>query len=137
MRPNVWLDARASEDGRCCHGAERTGVKAVCFQIGGVQPRPSIRSRLHRGQLCGRPLVGTVTDVLRDDCAVVTLDFWRGSTIERNVPRMLVSQILVKADACMNSSFCEVRLGADCHVVSLCECLFVCILQWRLVRCTS
>jgi len=51
----------------------------------------------------GRPLVGRVTYVSDAECAVACVDFWARKTIERCVPRQLVTDVLAPAPASSTS----------------------------------
>lgn len=90
LRPllNRWLggfgdgDARASDDGE-----EHRRVWDT------VAPDALIEFSREEG---GRPFVGQVTEVFDEDCVVRSLDFWRESMVERDVPRELVSKVILE-----------------------------------------
>lgn len=116
LRPllNRWLGGFGDESGRATDDGE-----AARKMWDEVLPHAVVEFSLQEG---GRPLVGMVTDVLSDDCAVVTLDFWRGCTVERSVPRMLVSQILVMAPPESRRSCQEFALGDTSEILDWTRC---------------
>merc|ERR1712070_575232 len=91
LRPalNRWLGGFQASEGRATDGGE--AERAMWNE---VLPGAII---LFSKEENGRPQVGQVTEVLHEDCTVLYLDFWKGGSVELDIPRELVIQVLQKA----------------------------------------
>jgi hypothetical protein len=93
LRPllNRWLGGFNAEDGG---GRATDGGEAAMQMWMDVLPGATVIYAREEG---GRPQVGEVLERFEHACSVVSLDFWQGRPVERDVPRELISQVIHKA----------------------------------------
>lgn len=95
LRPllNRWLGTFGDSAGRATDGGEEDRKMWE-----DVLPGALIKYSKEEG---GRPLIGQVTDVLYtgglEYCTVLSIEFWHGDPVERDIPQNFVTNVVIKA----------------------------------------